>query len=148
VILQIDPRWTHPSMHPYGCHVLTECFIINRVGNVPMGIDIIETMIKVLGERKAPNGNPVVDGNLVVNDPDQVVTYFGLQYSRSCRMEGPTYVCLPTEQELLQWHRPGITFYHWTAGDGRGNCTFDPEGYSLSVRYGGIVAKKVFTIHV
>ncbi len=146
MILQIDSRWENPSMHDNGCHVLSECFLVNRIGNIPMSIDIIEAMILKLQGMTAPNGKPAIDTELTVNDPDAIVTYFGLHYTKYARLEGPLYICGHGEQELLHWSRPGVTVTHWTTGDGAGNVAYDPEGYSLSVSQGKMFEKKIFTM--
>jgi hypothetical protein len=146
MILQIDPRWHNPAIQQYGCHLLAECFLINRF-NVPMSIEIIEQAISALQMVVAPNGKPAIDTRMTINDPDALVKHFGLLYSSWARIEGPGYLCKPWEQELQEWRRAGVNFSHWVAGDGKGNVAYDPEGYSKSVASGQILRQKIFTIY-
>lgn len=145
MILQLDKRFKLYPFADYGCHVMSECFVINRIGNISLDPSIIEDMVTVLSKLQAPNGKPSIDpADLTVNDPDAIVRYFGLSATTWARMEVPGYTCKPGEEELLQFSKPG--YLHWVAGDGNGHVTYDPLGYSHTVADGMLIAKKIFSI--
>lgn len=52
-----------------------------------------------------------------------------------------SYICSPQEFEVLEWrYEEG----HFTAGDGKGNLTYDPMGISRTASNGKVVSKRVF----
>ena len=154
MILQTDKRFaTDPELTPYGCHFMAELFLLNKLANIELSVGIILAALNTLrsqeasyqGEQPDPlNPIYVIGSECTVNNPDDIVSYFHLQYRTSARMEAPSYLCQPDEQELLQWERPG--WVHWVTGDGKGNVAYDPEGYSVTVREGNMVAKKIFAV--
>ena len=150
MILQIDKRMTEPDIVKYGCHYMSELFLINRCGNVEISIGIIIAKFHQLSTQLASyqptveKPTYVIGPQCAMNNPDDIVTEFGLKYRKPCRFEGPEYQCTPEEQELLQFERPH--WWHWVAGEGKGNVAYDPEGYSLTVAQGRLVRKKIFTI--
>ncbi len=152
MILQTDRRFTDPEIGPYGCQWMAQLFLLHRFG-VEFSIEIIQTALSALRIQKAsyqgesPDpANPiyVIGSQCFINNPEDIVTYFGLTYGAPARMTTPGYTCKQGEQEILQWKRPGWT--HYCAGDGRGNVAYDPEGYSVTVREGVLTGKKIFTI--
>jgi len=150
MILQIDKRFTDPEIGTYGCHFLAELFLCNRAGNIDLSIGIIQAALNILRTQKAsyqPDKTKttyVIGEQITTNNPDDVVTYFKLTYSRAARFEPMAYQCNKAEQELIQYSRPG--WWHWVAGDGKGNIAYDPEGYSRTVAEGKPVRKKIFTL--
>ena len=151
MILQIDSRFDEePDIQKYGCQFMSLIFTLNRCGNIVVSTGIILAAFRVLQAQEAsyqPNpGAPVhvLGPQCTMNNPDDMVKYFGMDYKRVCRFEDVNYICQPGEEELLQFQRPG--WYHWVAGDGKGNVAYDPEGYSLTVRDGHMIHKKIFTI--
>lgn len=158
MILQIDPRFSNePDIQQFGCHYLSELFLINRCGNVPMSIGIITATFHLmrtqLSSYQADPHTPtyVIGAQCSMNNPDDIVTQFELKFAKGCRFEGIDYICQDGEQELLQFTRPRDddptkSWWHWVAGDGKGNVAYDPEGYSLTVARGSMSRKKIFTI--
>lgn len=154
MILQIDGRFSvEPEIQKYGCHYLAQLFVMNRRCNIELSTDRILDMYHVLKGRAAsyqppdrPTGDPlmVIGDRAEQNNPDDIITYFDLTYSRTARFEDLNYICTPDEQELIQYARPN--WWHWVAGDGRGNVAYDPEGYSITVAQGHPVRKKIFSI--
>ena len=152
MILQTDKRFaTDPELTPYGCHFMAELFMLNKLANIELSIGIILAALNALRAKPSSYQPPdaqdtvyVIGSQCTINNPDDVVSYFELSFVKGCRMEAPDYQCQPGEQELLEWQRPGWT--HWVTGDGKGNVAYDPEGYSVTVREGSLVAKKIFTV--
>ena len=152
MILQTDKRFaSDPELTPYGCHFMAELFMLNKIGNIELSVGVILAAINTLRTQRAsyqPDPDTptyVIGPQCTINNPDDIVTYFGLMYRVGCRMVYDlTYECQPGEQELLQWERPG--WVHWVTGNGKGSVAYDPEGYSVTVREGKLVAKKIFTV--
>jgi len=154
MILQTDKRFSSdPEMNLYSCHFMAELFMLNKIGNIELSVGIILAALNTFRAQKAsyqgehPDpANPVyvIGPQCTINNPDDIVSHFELSFAKGCRMEAPDYECRAGEQELLQWERPGWT--HWVTGDGKGNVAYDPEGYSVTVREGSLVAKKIFTV--
>ena len=162
MILQRDLRFSDdPELTPYGCHFMAELFLLNRVANIELAVEVILKALNELRRRRAsyqpePGEQLTVIGpQVTINNPDDIALYFGVKYKHTARMEDANYVCVTGEQELLQWTRPreGDTtgenpWIHWVAGDGLGHVAYDPEGYSVTVAHGTMIAKKIFTFYV
>lgn len=158
MILQIDSRFdSEPDIQKYGCHYLSLLFLINRCGNVPLSVGIITATFHLLSTQRAsyqPDEHVVtyvIGAQCAMNNPDDIVAQFDMKSVATCRFEGADYICKTGEQELLQFTRPmdgepGKSWWHWVAGDGKGNVAYDPEGYSLTVRDGTLARKKIFSI--
>jgi len=93
-----------------------------------------------------------MDKDCYMNDPPKVFTFLGLPID-SVMIAHAGHVLLPGQLEALRFQRSywsrkenkTITYGHFTAGNGKGWCTYDPAGNSNAVKYGHLESKRIFT---
>jgi len=92
MILQIDRRFSVlPEIQTYGCHYLAQLFIMNKLSNIALDTDIIMKSYNELRGKVASyqpedreKGDPlmIIGNHAEINNPDDIVTYFGMKYVR------------------------------------------------------------------
>lgn len=102
-------------------------------------------------EVKSPDGSPL-DG-CTVYDYESLFKLAGGKGVYLGKMDA-SHECKPGEREILEWFNPRTNFKHFTVGDGKGHCAWDPighstntnDGHSVTVKEGKVLSKRVFQL--
>ena len=144
MILQCDSRFKTPLMATNGCHIMVPLWYANKLYNVQLSPEIIDTMVRYLQQTLSKrNGLPCITSTLLVNDHDAIGEYFGMPIIKEARFDSIKYLCASGEYEMILWRHGAYS--HATAGNGNGVVTYDPLGESFSVANGVQSAKIILT---
>lgn len=128
----------------YGCFAMVYLWYVSKRGKLPdTASGIMVELLKMEYRAVLTESIPPIEDNCYVNNPDAIAKWFGIKVREPVRKEGPSYICEPGEEELLVFKYE--SYIHATAGDGRGRVTYDPLGYSNTVRLGRLESKRIIT---
>lgn len=137
MILQIDSRlWW--KVQDWGCNVLVAAWHAVRYGAYQFDPESFNRLC----ERWVHYG--VTDEELTILNYETVYRHLGLPVDYTDRHESPDYRCGKNEFEHLCWQNGSMK--HFTAGNGGGIVTYDPMGFSVTVRDGRIISKRIMRI--
>lgn len=127
-------------IHDYGCGIMSCFFLGNKLNrDLTLGIDeIIDKIDFYIGKKWLEEDMTVLEWGKIIEDLTNLKTaYLG--------HVGAEVECSQNQREILQWYNKRTNFKHFTCGDGKGHCTYDPLGESVSVREGYVLSKRIFS---
>lgn len=127
-------------IHDYGCGIMC-CFFLGNKLNKDLTLSIEEIVDKIeefIKKKWLEEDMTVLQWEKIVEDLTGLKTSY-LGHS------GADVVCNKNQREILQWFNKRTNFKHFTCGDGKGHCTYDPLGESVSVREGYVLSKRIFS---
>lgn len=140
MILQRDTRLPE-NIRTDGCYFMSLLWWANKLANVPLDTSRIQDVIY-------PHclSHKWLNRELYIFDPDAILAYLGVDARYHGQHDAPTRVCGDNEFEILLFHYSPKDWYHFTAGDGLGNVTYDPWGVSITATRGSLKSKRIFTL--
>lgn len=139
---QDDPRYSNTAFPRGGCFVQVAYWYVNKIGNIPFTPQSIlsdlarNPTFPIHGGRQR-----IVSDDLYVHSHDAIARLYGLKVKRDAFISDQDYEPKDDEQEILIWET--VRHIHATGGDGHSHVTYDPLGYSETVRNGVITGKVI-----
>lgn len=142
MILQSSPQMQTFPFAESGCFAMSYMWYISKRGKLPdspLGITV--ELLQMIMTYDIRGEVPPIDDQCYVHNPDALAQWFGVKVLKPTRFEDPFYVCETGEEEILVF-RHG-EYVHACGGNGEGEVTYDPLGYSRTVKYGHLESKRI-----
>jgi len=137
MILQRDGR-LGPEIHKSGCYLMSLLWFANKFTNMSLSAETIDAGLFTLFVR-----NKWMNDQAYILKPEAILNWCGVKCVYTDAHEPPGRMCDKKEFEILYWRHPDLGG-HFTAGDGKGRCTYDPWGESKAVAEGMLLSKRIF----